>query len=344
MVIENKQIGGNNPSFIIAEVGQAHDGSLGMAHAYIDAVSEAGADAVKFQTHIASAESTLDENFRVNFSYQDKSRYEYWKRMEFTKEQWRGLFEHARSKGLIFLSSPFSTEALNLLVDLGVKAWKVGSGEFNSSDLLNRMMITKLPILYSTGMSFWSEIDKQVDIFNKNNIPFALLQCTSMYPTPIEYIGMNVIEEFRTRYNCLCGLSDHSGNLYSSIYAAANLVDIIEVHVTFDRKMFGPDTSSSLELKELSILSDANRNFFQLRENLVKKDEVAIELSQTRKLFTKSLAPCRDLYPGDIISYADLMLKKPGTGINELEAKKIVGRKIKRHIPFNQLLSWEDIE
>jgi N,N'-diacetyllegionaminate synthase len=344
MNIDKKKIGLNQPSLIIAEVGQAHDGSLGMAHSYIDAIADAGADAVKFQTHIASAESTKDENFRVNFSFQDKTRYEYWKRMEFTKDQWRGLAEHAKSKGLIFLSSPFSHEALDLLIELDVKAWKVGSGEFNSANLLEKMIKTKLPILYSTGMSYWKEIDKQVEIFNNNGAEFVLMQCTSMYPTPIEFTGINIIDEFRQRYNCLTGLSDHSGDIYTSIFASSIKVDVIEVHVTFDRKMFGPDTSSSLEFKELSILTEANRKFHNLRNLSVDKDNVANQLSQTRKLFTKSLAPSKDLKPGDILTYADLMLKKPGTGLSEFDAKTIVGRKIKKHVPFNQLLSWDDVE
>ena len=115
--------------FVIAEVAQAHDGSLGMAHAFIDAIASAGADAVKFQTHIARAESTPAEPWRVKFSPQDKTRYDYWKRMEFTEEQWHGLKQHAEERGLKFLSSPFSTEAVDLLTRVGVAAWKVASGE-----------------------------------------------------------------------------------------------------------------------------------------------------------------------------------------------------------------------
>ena len=114
--------------FVIAEIGQAHDGSLGNAHAYIDAIANTGADAVKFQTHIASAESTKDEPWRVKFSLQDETRYDYWRRMEFSKEQWVGLKKHADDKGLLFLSSAFSIEAFELLQRVGVSAWKVASG------------------------------------------------------------------------------------------------------------------------------------------------------------------------------------------------------------------------
>ena len=130
--IKGRKIGKGQPVFIIGEIAQAHDGSLGAAHAYIDAIANTGADAVKFQTHIAEAESSPRERWRVNFSYQDKTRFDYWKRMEFTLEQWKGLKKHAEEKGLIFLSSPFSSEAVEILERIGVSAWKVASGEVNN--------------------------------------------------------------------------------------------------------------------------------------------------------------------------------------------------------------------
>ena len=128
---------GNEP-YIIAEVSQNHDGSLGQAHAFIDAVAITGADAIKFQTHIAEAESTIYEPFRVKFSYEDDTRYDYWKRMEFTESQWKELYEHARNKGLDFLSSPFSVEALEMLDRIGVEAWKFGAGEVFNNILFNK--------------------------------------------------------------------------------------------------------------------------------------------------------------------------------------------------------------
>ncbi|MCZ6674123.1 MAG: N-acetylneuraminate synthase family protein, partial [Verrucomicrobia bacterium] len=124
---------------IIGEVAQGHDGSLGMAHAFIEAIARAGADAVKFQTHVAAAESTPAEPWRVKFSPQDATRYQYWERMEFTEEQWCGLKKHADEKGLLFLSSPFSLQAIDLLARAGVAAWKVASGEVSSLPLLHRM-------------------------------------------------------------------------------------------------------------------------------------------------------------------------------------------------------------
>src|SRR5438132_3476892 len=147
---------------IVGEVAQAHDGSLGMAHAFIDAIAAAGADAVKFQTHLAHAESTPAEPWRVRFSAQDDSRYAYWRRMEFTEDQWCGLRAHAIDRGLLFLSSPFSLEAIELLTRVGVAAWKVASGEIANTSILDRMTETGLPIMLSTGMSRVDEIDVAV--------------------------------------------------------------------------------------------------------------------------------------------------------------------------------------
>lgn len=137
---------------VIAEVAQAHDGSLGMAHAFIDAIAEAGADAVKLQTHIAAAESSPDEPWRVKFSPQDTTRFDYWKRMEFTEEQWHGLKQHADDRGLLFLSSPFSFEAVELMERVGVWAWKVASGEVSNGSMLERMCRAGLSVILSSGM------------------------------------------------------------------------------------------------------------------------------------------------------------------------------------------------
>ncbi len=153
--IADRTVGAGQPCFVVAEVGQAHDGSLGACHAYIDAAARAGVDAVKFQTHIANEESSPDEPWRVKFSPQDETRFAYWKRMEFPAAAWAGLAQHAADKGLIFLSSAFSTAAVELLEKLGMPAWKVASGESTSLPLLRRMALTGKPVLLSSGMSPW---------------------------------------------------------------------------------------------------------------------------------------------------------------------------------------------
>src|SRR5436190_15065887 len=173
--IGNRKVGDGQPCLIIAEVAQAHDGSLNLAHSFIDSIAEARADAVKFQTHIATAESSPQEQWRVPFSKQDASRYDYWKRMEFTKEQWGGLKEHAEAKGLIFLSSPFSTQAVDWLKEIGIQAWKIASGEVRNEVLLEKIIQTKLPVLLSSGMSSWAELNQTVQQFKRADIPFLLM-------------------------------------------------------------------------------------------------------------------------------------------------------------------------
>ncbi len=162
--IGDRRVGPGEPCFIIAEVAQAHDGSLGAAHAYIDMAAQCGADAVKFQTHFAAEESTPAEPWRIQFSRQDGTRYEYWRRMEFDEAQWTGLAEHAAEAGIVFLSSAFSAKAVDLLTRLGMPAWKIASGEVSNHALLAQMVSTKKPILLSSGMSSWAELDAAVNL------------------------------------------------------------------------------------------------------------------------------------------------------------------------------------
>ena len=211
---------------IVAEVAQSHEGSLGMAHAFIDAIADAGADAVKFQTHIASAESTPHEPWRIKFSQQDETRYDYWKRMEFSEAQWQGLRSHALKVGLQFLSTPFSVEAFEMLKRVGVAAWKVASGETANTPMLDLMIQTGLPIILSTGMSSLGEIDNAVKQVKEKGAPLAVLQCTTAYPCPPEKVGLNLIPEFRERYDCFVGLSDHSGLIYPGLAAATLGIEI----------------------------------------------------------------------------------------------------------------------
>lgn len=329
---------------LIAEVAQSHDGSLGAAHAFIDAAADAGADAIKFQTHIAAAESTLDEPFRVRFSTQDHSRYDYWRRMEFTAEQWRDLADHARERALHFLSSPFSVEAVDLLKDLGVPAWKVGSGEVRSCELLDRMLSAGGPILLSTGMSPWTEIDQVVAYLREQCAEFVLMQCTSRYPTRLEEVGLNVLDEMKARYGCPVGLSDHSGTPYPALAALARGAAVIELHVTFDRRMFGPDVPASVTFDELALIARAGAAFAAMDAHPVDKDLVAEELESMRQTFGKSLALKEPMQAGEILTRDALTMKKPATGIPAGEIDRVLGRRLARAVTHERLLRWEDVE
>jgi N,N'-diacetyllegionaminate synthase len=330
--------------FIIAEIAQAHDGSLGMAHSYIDAASKAGADAVKFQTHIAEAESTASETWRVKFSQQDASRYDYWKRMEFTKEQWEGLKRHCENVNIEFLSSPFSVEAFEILSEIGINYWKIASGEVNNTVLFEKIIGSGLPVILSTGMSPIVEIDKAVEFLKKGTDDITVMQCTSMYPTPAEKIGLNNIDFFKNRYGCKAGLSDHSGNIFASLAAAALGADMLEVHLTFSRDSFGPDVSVSLTVEEFKLLTDGVRQISIMRNNPVNKDHIADELKGMKQLFGKSIVAREKLLKGAILTKDKLAYKKPGLGLPPDKVDQLLGKKTLKDIERDQIIKLSDIE
>jgi N-acetylneuraminate synthase len=330
--------------FLIAEVAQTHDGSLGQAHAFIDAAAEAGADAIKFQTHIANAESTPDEPFRVHFSRQDANRFNYWRRMEFSELQWKGLAEHALEQGLHFISSPFSFEALELLERVGVAAWKVASGEISNLPMLRRMSGSGLPVLLSTGISDWPEIDKAVQIVKTAGAPAAVFQTTTMYPTTPEKIGLNLLAEFRARYECPVGLSDHSGTIFPSLAAYVLGARFVEVHLTLSRRMFGPDVSSSVTVEELAQISCGLRFLCDAFSHPVDKDAQSKELGELRAMFRKSIVAQADLPAGRILGYQDLALKKPGTGMAPDMMESLIGKRLRRPVSADHPLQPDDID
>tara|TARA_B100001123_G_scaffold295929_1_gene330034 strand:- start:2454 stop:3491 length:1038 start_codon:yes stop_codon:yes gene_type:complete len=335
---------GGSSCFVIAEVGLTHDGSVGLAHAFIDAIAETGADGVKFQTHIAAAESTPSEPFRVNFSHQDRTRYDYWRRMEFSQKQWQGLREHAEEKGLVFLSSPFSIEAVELLDSIDMELWKIPSGEVGNTSMLDRVAATGRPVILSSGMSPLSELDLAVERIRGTNAPVAVLQCTTAYPCPPEKIGINLLEEFRQRYQCPVGLSDHSGTIFSGLAASALGADILELHVTLSRDMFGPDVVASVTIPELRQLVGGIRFVERMRANPVDKDLVADDLTSLRNLFTKSVVVRTALDAGTVLGDEHLLGKKPGTGIPATRLKEFIGRRLRRSIEADTLLAESDLE
>jgi N-acetylneuraminate synthase len=324
---------------VIGEVAQAHDGSLGAAHAYIDAIASSGADAVKFQTHIAAAESTPQEPWRVRFSYQDASRYEYWKRMEFTEEQWLGLKRHAEEKKLEFLSSPFSLEAARLLQRIGMKAWKVASGEVANAQLSAYILETRLPVMLSTGMSSMEEIDSAVARVQAAGLPLAVMQCTSAYPCPPEKVGLNMLGTFRGRYGCAVGLSDHSGTIFPALAAATLGAELVEVHVTFSKECFGPDVPASLTTSDLKTMVEGIRFIERMRTSAVDKNAMAEEMTPLRNLFTKSIVAEIDLPSGAVLTPESLAVKKPGTGIPAERLDSMIGRRLRRPLAAGEMLS-----
>lgn len=338
------RVGPGEPVFIIGEVAQAHDGSLGTAHAYIDAIANAGCQAVKFQTHIAAAESTASEPFRIRFSSQDARRYDYWKRLEFSAEQWAGLAEHAAERGLVFLSSAFSTEAVDLLASLGMQAWKVGSGETNSAYLIEHMARTGKPVLLSSGMSGWAEIDRAVGLAEGAGAPCCVFQCTSKYPCPPADWGLNAIAEIRARYRGPVGYSDHSGGIAAGMAAVALGADLLEVHVAFSRECFGPDVSASVTTAELRQLVGGVRDIRAASLARVDKDAVSGSMAPLRQIFGKSIVAGRDLAQGAVLALGDFAFKKTGGGLSPNDAGVLVGKRLRRPMAADCVIGADDVE
>lgn len=330
--------------YLIAEIGQAHDGSLGILHSYIDAIASTGVNAIKFQMHIAEAESSIYEPFRVNFSLEDSTRFDYWKRMSFTKEQWIGIKEHCEQVGLDFVCSPFSNLSVDWLEEIGVKLYKIGSGEVSNLLLLDKISKANRPIILSSGMSNFEELDVTVTFLKNRNVDFSILQCTTSYPTLPNQYGLNVIQQLKERYNVKVGYSDHSAKISTGIAAVAMGAEILEFHAVFDRKMFGPDSKSSLTIKEIKKLVQATNEISIALQNPIDKNDNS-NFNNLKQIFEKSLATNKDLKKGDIICINDLESKKPkGYGINAADFSMIIGKKINKDLKKWDFLNFEDLE
>ncbi|MCH3881942.1 N-acetylneuraminate synthase family protein [Tenacibaculum aquimarinum] len=328
--------------FTIAEIAQAHEGSIALAHKYIDAVAKTGCSAIKFQTHIASAESSIHEPFRIRFS-EDKTRFDYWKRMEFSLEQWKELKQHCDDVELEFMSSPFSNKAVDLLEEVGVKRYKVGSGEVNNFVLLEKIAQTGKPVIVSSGMSSFEELDATVQFLKERNVAYSILQCTTSYPTkPIQF-GLNVLQELKDKYNVPVGFSDHSSTIEACISATALGAEILEFHVVFDKNSKGPDATSSLTFDEVSMLVKAVNNIDIALKNPIDKNDNS-QFSDLKQIFEKSLAINKDLPKGHVLSFSDLETKKPkGFGILASNYQKVIGKKLKKDLQQWSFLNETDI-
>ena len=342
--VGERMVGHGQPVFIVADVAQAHDGSLGAAHAFIDVVTSAGVDAVKFQTHMAAAESTPDEPFRVPFSRQDASRYDYWKRMEFSPEQWQGLTDHARERGIGFLSSPFSLEAVDLLESIGMPAWKVGSGEVTNTLLLKRLIDSGKPIFLSSGMSSWEELDAAVAMVVDAGVPCMVYQCTTQYPCPPERVGLGMLAELKRRYNLPVGLSDHSGDPCFGIAAAALGAASVEVHIAMHRDCFGPDVPASLVPEDLALMVHGIRAVEASLSHPLDKDADAAAMTDLKKMFGRSLVTRFPVRAGQVVTMEMLTAKKPALGLPPSQADQVVGRRARRDLPVDHFLAWDDLE
>jgi len=340
-MLADHRIGDDAPCFIVAEVGLAHDGSLGTAHAFIDVAARAGVDAIKFQTHIADAESSPDEPFRVPFSRQDDSRMAYWARTAFDAGAWRGLAEHARDSRLIFLSSPFSLAAVDLLESIDGPAWKIASGEVSNLLLLDRIARTGRPVILSSGLSDDDELARSINRLRDADVDVALLRCTTAYPSPPEQIGLDLLPRWRERFDVPVGLSDHSGVVWHGVIAAANGAAIVEVHVTLSRDAFGPDVPASLTPEELTQLVQGIRFAERMRTPAATRGRGDIEAM--RAIFCPGLVTARPLGAGHVLTHDDLSTAKPLRGLAAGDFERALGRALRRALDAREPIREEDL-
>lgn len=330
--------------YIIAEIGQAHEGSLGILYSYIDAIAQTGVDAVKFQMHIAEAESSEYEPFRIQFSLEDKTRFDYWKRMSFSLEQWRAIKQYCESLGLDFICSPFSNLAVDWLEEIGIQQYKIGSGEVNNFLILEKIAQTGKPVILSSGMSSYEELDNAVSFLKERNVSFSVLQCTTSYPTQPEQYGLNVIQELKSKYDVAVGFSDHSAKMETCIAATVLGASILEFHVVFDRQLFGPDSKSSLTISEARDLVLAVRDISAALLHPIDKNNNT-NFSELKQIFEKSLAVNKKLPKNHVITFDDLEAKKPkGFGIDASRFQEVIGKSLNKDLKQWDFLNEGDFD
>jgi N-acetylneuraminate synthase len=327
---------------IIAEAGMNHDGSLGNAMQLAAVAAACGADAVKFQLHDPEAETTRDAPAPSYFS--SESRWDYFHRTAFTDEQWRALKSRCDELGIEFLCSAFSLEALARLEALGVARHKIASGEVTNLDLVRAAAETGKPLLISSGMSDWAELDAAVETARAAGAPVLLMQCTSEYPCPPEHVGLNVLRELAERYDAPVGLSDHSEGSYAAFAAVALGATAIEKHFTLSKQMYGPDAALALEPDELRELVEGVRAIERMVDSPVEKAETSHRLGDMKRVFEKSVVTVAPVAAGERLTTEHLAAKKPGTGIPARRLAEVAGRVALRDLPADHVLVESDVD
>ncbi len=330
-------------TYIIAEIGNTHEGSLSLAKSFATAAADTGVNCVKFQTHIFSEESI--DNAPNPPYFKGESRKEYFNRTSFTKNQWLELKNFCEKDLKIdFLSSPFSLKAIDLLKDIGLKRIKIPSGELTNIPYLEKISKFAKIIYLSTGMSNLKEIDLALNILNsKNKKKIFLLQCTSEYPCPPEKSGLNVMKLFKQKYPFVdVGFSDHTKGV-SIPYAAVTLgAKVIEKHFTLSNLMYGSDAKNAAEPNEFKNLVDGIRSIEKALNNKINKNKLNSKIKNMKSVFQKSIVSKKNLKKNHLIKLSDLEFKKPGTGIEPKFYKSILNLKLKKNIKKDHIFKWND--
>jgi N,N'-diacetyllegionaminate synthase len=338
MEIAGRSIGPGGAALVIAEIGNNHDGNVRQAERLIEAAADAGADAVKFQTHIAEAEMLPSTPTPPHF---DEPRFQFTKRMELSHGDHVRLKAFAEERNLVFFSSPFSVEAVNLLESVGVPAYKVASGEVTNPPLLEAIAATRKPVLLSSGMSGLEDVERAAQILREAGSPFLVMQCTSTYPCPPDQVNLRAMVAMGERLGCPYGLSDHTPDIYTSIAAVALGAGAVEKHFTLSKRLYGPDHHASLVPEELARLVDGVRQVEAALGTGEKQRDAAHDA--VRATFEKSVVTRITIPEGTLIEREMLTTKRPGNGIPALRLTELVGRRAARTLDANVLVEEADL-
>ncbi|MCY1293126.1 N,N'-diacetyllegionaminic acid synthase [compost metagenome] len=339
--IAGRSVGAAYEPLVIAEIGINHEGSLDTAIAMVDAAHGAGAEMVKHQTHIVEDEMS-DEAKSVIPGNADVSIYEIMKRCSLDEKDETKLMNYVTSKGMIFISTPFSRAAALRLQRMNVPAYKIGSGECNNYPLIRLVASFGKPVILSTGMNDVASVAKSVQILRNASVPFALLHCTNVYPTPYELVRLGGMCDLANAFpDAVVGLSDHTIDNYACLGAVALGASILERHFTDRMDRPGPDIECSMDPVSMKALIEGSRAIFKARGG--KKEAVAQEEVTMRFAFASVIAD-RDIEEGETLSESNLWVRRPGTGdFNADDYERLLGQTAKRSIRKGAQLRFGDI-
>ena len=336
-------IGYGHPCFVIAEAGVNHNGDVGLAKELIDESASAGADAVKFQTFktakLVTRGATIAE-YQKSVELADETQFGLLKRLELSADAHRELVTHCQRRNVLFLSTPFEEESVDLLAELGVLAYKVGSGELTDLPLLSHIARKSKPMVLSTGMATMVEVDAAVRVVRESgDPPLALLHCVSNYPAAAEDVNLRAMQTLRSAFGVPVGYSDHTAGIEIACAAVALGACIVEKHVTLDRSMSGPDHRASVEPNDLRALVAAVRRIEAALGDGRKKPAVAeMAVSQAVR---KSLVAACDISVGTLVTDDMIVLRRPGTGLLPTARPTVVGRRSIVSIPEGAVITTD---
>ena len=339
--IGKRRIGSDEPPLVIAEIGINHEGSVAKATRMIDDAADAGAECVKIQTHVIEDEYH-DSAKRVIPGNATESIWDIMSRCALDAAEEQTLKSYAESKGLLFLSTPFSRAAADRLAMLDVPAFKIGSGECNNLPLVDHVAALGKPILLSTGMNDLDSVARTVEVIERHGVPYALFHCTSLYPTPYDKVRLGALHQLAARFpDAVLGLSDHSIGNWTCFGAVPLGARVLEKHFTSDKSWPGPDVPISIDPRELSELVQGSRAVFEAlggEKTVLKEEQPTIDFAYASVVTTAPVAV------GDVFSRENLWVKRPGTGeIRAADYDQLLGRAARRAVPKDAQLSWSDV-